>query len=282
MHALPTVGECVVSRITGLSVIEGEVQMRYRFMKLRMAPAGAALLLGLGLFAFAGSQNASAATTYTAGHADIGVAYEEPGDLWLHYHFGSNAQPPSIASSEVEPAEIVTQVIDDPVPRPAGTQWNFLGTPAGEPLWYLPQGEDPAKPFLGLATEELESSDWVGSLQWILKSVVSSPADSNFSLWQTNFFGSPVVLWDTADGLGVDDQFSLPTGTHSHYNWGFTKQGVYKLEFEVRGTHVADGLQIATDVFTFNVVPEPGTWVMAAMALSGLACVTLRRRITRR
>ncbi|REK17417.1 MAG: PEP-CTERM sorting domain-containing protein [Planctomycetota bacterium] len=247
-------------------------------MRIDRLPAGK-LLLGLAFAVLLGGTTASAATNYTSGHADIGVAYEGPNDLWPHFHFGGNAQPPSLANDEVEPAEIVVIVPDNAVPRPAGAQWDFLGTPAGQPLWFLSQSSVPGEPFLGIATEELDSADWVGNIDVALKSVASSPAGSNFSLWFTDI-GGPNVQWATDDG--VPDTFSMPTGTHAHYNFGFTKPGVYQLEIEFSGTHVTDGFQAASDIFTFNVVPEPSTWVMAAMALSGLACVSLRRRFAKR
>jgi len=248
-------------------------------MTHRLNTLGQSLLLSLGLLAFAGGQAAFAQTTYTAGHADIGVEYGGPGDLSIFYRFGVDAQPASLANPlvTVDPADIVVQVIDVSVPRPAGTEWDFLGNSAGDPLWFLPQGQDPAKPFLGFSTESLVGGDWAGGVMtYTLLNVVSSPAGSDFSLWQTGGFGEPLVRWSTDDSILA---FDLGIGTHAHYNWGFTKQGTYQLAFQVSGTHDIDGFQSVSDVFTFQVVPEPSTWVLATAGLLAAGFAGRRRMV---
>lgn len=57
-------------------------------------------------------------------------------------------------------------------------------------------------------------------------------------------------------------------------NWGFTEKGIYELEFAISGTHVDDGLQSGSGVYTFEVIPEPSALLLGA--LGGLAL--LRRR----
>lgn len=227
---------------------------------------------------------------YTRGHADIGVAYEDDG-LHLHYHFGSNAWingAPLGVEAEMDPSEVTTIVIGPSVGRPAGAQWDFLGNAAGEPIWFLPQQNNPTKPFLGFATEELNATDWVnGTMTWEMLGVVYTPGVDNpgdsglFSVWQTDFGGNPTVRWSEAAGV---TSFTTPAGSnyHDHFNFGFTALGVYDVTIRASGTHVLDGFVSDTAVYRFNVgpvvaVPEPGSLALAVVGLGG-GLVACRRR----
>lgn len=221
---------------------------------------------------------------YTQDHGDIGVGYENEGsgfELHPHWHLGPNAivdgSPVGNApdGEEYDAGDIIAQVPDDPLARPASTQWDFLGNNAGEDLWILPQTEDPTKPFLGLATEELTLADWTGNISFTL-SGFTGPGD--FSLYQTDGFGVPTAFFATSDGLSGADEVSLAPGSHSHYNWAFTAQGSYDLELTVSGTHAVDGFQTATETFSFNVVPEPSTGLLLGL---GMALAFLRSRSRR-
>lgn len=230
------------------------------------------------------AHRALAVPVYYTGHADVGVGYED-GELHPHLHFGGNAKAEGgepIANGEFEPDEALIRVPDIAKVTLPLSGFEFTGAAGGSKIWRLPQTTPPAGiPFLGLATEELDSDDWVGDITIALTSVVSAPVDGYFSLWQDGFV--PLVLFDTYDGIGGDDQFDVSVGGHDHFNWGFTTEGVYRLEFTWSGTHVDDGFQTASGVFTFlvgdlTVVPEPSTLMLAGLGLAGIIGWQMRRR----
>lgn len=212
-----------------------------------------------------------AAVVYSAGHGDIGIAFES-GVLEPHWHLHSGAVvdgTPLGADAEYEPGELVALVPGPAILRPAGASWDFLGVAAGDPVWFLPQSSDPGKPFLGIASEELDPDDWT-SLTLSLVGF-SGPVGGHFSLWQTDSFGVPAVKFATSDGVTGADSFSLIVGGHDHYNWGFTKPGLYELTFRWVGEHKLVESAFADATFGFTVVPEPGTYaaVFGLLALGG-------------
>lgn len=212
------------------------------------------------------------AAVYTSGHGDIAVAYQN-GDLTAHLELDPDAvvdggpvgNPPNGASFAPEAALII--VADPPVLRPSGSEWDFLGVSAGQPLHVLPQSEDPARPFLGLASETLVRGQWA-SLSVALVSL-EAPAGGHFALYQTDAFGSPLVKFDSADGLGADDLLPLIVGGHDHYNWAFTQPGLYRVGLAWQGVHHLDGPRSAEGAFRFGVtqIPEPGFTALLASSL---------------
>ncbi len=237
---------------------------------IRLTGALCALAVSLA----SGSAHA-ALSVYTLGHADIGVGYLTGIGLEPHWHVHAGATvngSPLAADAEYEPTDLLAYVPPPSVPRPSGPAWNFLGNSAGAPVWFLPQGLDPAKPFLGIASEELDPADW-NSLTLSLKSM-TGPAGGHFSLWQTDTFGSPTVKMATSDGISGSDSFAMTVGGHDHYNYGFTAPGIYYVEFQWDGDHKTDGRFSATGTYAFGVtvVPEPGeTAALAALGLAGFA-----------
>ncbi len=235
------------------------------------------LLAVVVLLSFVG--DVAAQLAYTEGHGDIGVGYEDTGsgfELHPHWHLGpATVNGGSVTDNEYEASEIFAVVPDSPVARPGGAQWDFLGVGSGQNLWILPQSQDPGVPFLGLATEELSGADWSTDLTFSL-SGFSGPGD--FSLYATDGFGTPTAYWVTSDGLAAGDAFAMAAGNHAHFNWAFTSQGSYALDITISGTHVTDGFQSATETFEFNVVPEPSTYMLFALAGMLLAGRKLKRR----
>ena len=219
---------------------------------------------------------------YSAGHADIGVAYEG-GALEPHWHMHGDAVvngTPLGVDTEFAPGDVLAFVPNPSISRPAGAQWDFLGTLAGSPLWLLPASNIAGKPFLGIASEELAGPEW-SSLTVSLVGV-SGPSGGAFSLWQTDGFNPPDVKMASSDGFSGADTMSVVPGGHDHYFYGFTKAGVYQVTLRWDGEHTVDGAISATDTFAFGVtvVPEPADvgWI-AALGLGAFAWH--RRRVSR-
>lgn len=163
---------------------------------------------------------------------------------------------------EFEPGDLVIQLKSTVSTNVSGTDY-----------FWLPQRETDAAanglPFLGIGLEELTLADWVGGTVEISLESFSGPGE--FRLWQDDGFVGVVDFINTATATA---SFTLAAGTHTHYNWGFTDNATFGLEFGISGEHVVDGVQSASATYTF-AVPEPST---ALLSLIGGGFLLRRRR----
>ncbi len=214
---------------------------------------------------------APAQTLLTTEHVDVGINYA--GGLWdLHVHDETN-------DLEYEPGDAILFVgLGASNGVPVNPLFSFLGNP-GDPVWILPQSNDPSLLFLGIGAEELIAGTFVGDLVTLSLTGVSGPG--HFALYQTDMFGSPTVFMNSRDGITAADSYTLGAGSHSHFNWAFSEMGTYTLSFEASGTLVA-GNQFTSSGpvdYTFQVVPEPGSLVLFVLGGLGLL-ILVRRRLT--
>lgn len=215
---------------------------------------------------------AQAQSLITHSHVDIGFAYEDGAwDLHLHDEtYDIEYSPPSEAVLFVSDAGKTTV--------PGSPSFSFLGS-AGTPIWILPRNQNPALPFLGVGTEELEASDWVGAVVTLTLKAVAGPGE--FAAWDSDSFGQPSVKFNTRDGLDAADHLTVLAESHAHYDWSFSAPGRYVLTFEGSGTHVVDGFVASGPVdylvdVSFTAVPEPEHY--AAVLGVGLAGFAMWRR----
>lgn len=251
-----------------------------------------AILLGATAAWFALVSPTSAGTTwiYAGGHCDLCADYED-GGLSLHYHF--HATGPGYAENgkplvgEYDPAVLYTRVPDiTKTTVPTGSDYGFLGAPAGSDAWILSQNPVAGVPYLGFGTEELDPDDWSSTITYRL---VGADGPGEVSMWMSNPFGSPAVYWATSDGVSDSDVYSQAALGHSHANWGFTAEGVYRVQMQVSGV-LADGkTTVSSNVETFTflvgnntVVPEPGTSTLLALGLGTIGLMVWKRRSCRR
>lgn len=217
-----------------------------------------------------------AATTYylTGGHVDApafgyisnaDATEDEPQGFepHVHNHGGADAAivngSPVVDESEYEPGEITIVV-----PNTSTTTFN------SQTYYWLPQDETDAAnngaPFAGIGLEELSAGDWVGGTLTLTLLSITGPGD--IVLWQDGFPAAD-IFFDSAGDIR-----NFEAGSHTHLNWGFSAVGSYQLEFGISGEHVVDGLQSASGVYNFEVIPEPSAALLGAFASLGL----LRRR----
>jgi len=130
----------------------------------------------------------------------------------------------------------------------------FLGK-KGDEVFLLPQQQQTGIIWTGWSTEELRADQVSGPITLRLTEVDGPGA---FGIFTTGSFGDSAVIFNSTDGL--PDSHSVPLGTHAHANWGFAKQGMYRLTFDV-SAKLADGRTTSdTEVYTFAVGnADPGS-----------------------
>lgn len=227
----------------------------------------------------------AAMVEYTAGHADIGLALEGPGQLFLHYHFGVgsallNGVPATVANEELDPSEAYVRVSDaNIVTLPAPV--DFLGTLAGDQAWVLPQGSTPGVPFFGIATEDLDPMQFTSA--GFRLTGMRGPVGGNFALFQVPSFGAPSVYMRTNDGINPAIDF-VPSivGGHDHYNFGFSKVGIYDLDIQGYasgpGGNLTDPGTLRFVVGSATVVPEPSSLALLVVCGFGFTSTMRRKR----
>jgi surface-anchored protein len=165
----------------------------------------------------------------TVGQVGGQVHWREPGDVTFH----------------------VKPVAKAALPDDSGLA--FLGRPGAE-IFLLPQQQQAGILWTGWSTEELHADQVAGPVSWRLTKVDGPGA---FGIFTTGSFGDSTVIFNSTDGL--PDSHSVDLGTHAHANWGFAKQGVYRLTFDVTAK-LSDGRTVSdSEVYTFTVgVADPG------------------------
>ncbi|WZO97807.1 PEP-CTERM sorting domain-containing protein [Isosphaeraceae bacterium EP7] len=250
---------------------------------LSAAPAGAdQVLTDTATFTFIvgeGTAGVSGKDSLTAGHGDIGVAYED-GGLHLHYHIGKGATlggstvgasdgvertPESVASVvnyQLKAGELSPSIRD------------YFGTSGAGSIYGVPISPAQGAPNLGFATEDLDNSIFTSG-QWSLLGASGTGIDNGgqFALWTFGPGGARPLLASAA-GVTPGNTFDEPAiGAHAHYYFGFSGAGVYNLTLRFTGTtNLPDPVTPA--------VPEPATLVMSGLGLAGVCFAGLRRKKT--
>ena len=231
----------------------------------RIRQLGLAVLLTTGLAS-------QAQTPLFEGHTDVGIDYDSTGNVWnLHIHDEVN----NVEYSPPSDALLVVKYAAHGSVSP-GPQWSFLG-PAGSSVWTLPKVQDPNLLFLGFGAEEIADGTFVGNQFTMALKGVTGPG--NFTVYDTDAFGGPVVWMNSGNGISGADAVTLPSGAHSHVNWTFSAPGDYSVLFEASGISTLNGATTSGNVgysFRVEAVPEPATG--ALVGVGALACIFFRRK----
>ncbi|MGL6074160.1 MAG: choice-of-anchor M domain-containing protein [Fimbriiglobus sp.] len=162
---------------------------------------------------------------------------EEPAKLEFHAHDEESDEEYRLDGTRfiIKPEALI--------PRPEGSDFDFLGVPSSKSIWMLPQVQDPNLLFGGVGAEEVmggqlgsytETDDrFDGEGEFIRVEVVGFEGPGEFSAWVNDSFGQPVVFVQTADGINAkntpsDTFFALPEA-HQDMNLAFTEPGQYTL-----------------------------------------------------
>ncbi|MFN0069160.1 MAG: choice-of-anchor M domain-containing protein [Limisphaerales bacterium] len=210
---------------------------------------------------FAAFAGRAADTPITEGHQDLRFNFAPATDWSLgvfDHDTATEHSPPTVWFDVSAGAEAVV---------PAGAQWGFLGQAAGEPLWILPQVQDPDLPWLGTSTEGTAAGVLQNNDMRLTLTAAAGPGA--FSLFTVSAFGTPNAVMTTSDGLSAADAINTRANRHAHYNWAFTEPGTYLLTFQASGTPVGAASPLFSDAVTleFRVVPEPSAPLLLAAGL---------------
>lgn len=206
---------------------------------------------------------------YSLGHGDLRV-HLSGGQLHQRIHLGSESimdgMPAGNAPFGVEyaPEDVNVLVPEPTLPRPAGAEWDFVGTAPGNPVWFIPEVQEFDRPWLGYSTQSLLRTEWSNFRMFLVE--MSAPVGGHFSLIGSGgpFFAQ--TFFATSDGITAADSFDAPQQTHAHYSWLFTQPGNYALTLQFSGTHQTAGAVSSTATYRFAVVPEPSTTILLASA----------------
>jgi len=216
-------------------------------------------------FKFSVGTTAPGTSYWSAGHGDIDIHEDNPGDWEIHYHFhdeegerasggGAPAFPGSPFQDEWE-ADDLTMFINSGLPaaqrvRAAGSQWDFTGVASGATFYLLPASDTAGLPFLGFSAE--------GKPFDITFSLGSVTGGGVISAWTQDGLGAPTAYWSSLDPVS-NGGFTVVAGGHEHMFVGFSALGDYTAQI--------------------TAVPEPGSLGLAGVAGLGLAaCAWTRRR----
>ena len=168
------------------------------------------------------------------GHADIGVNFaDNVWDLHVHQHDPDTEYEPDEAVFYVGSDAIITRNGDT-----ANSAYDFLGVPAGSPVFVLPEVENTNLLFLGIGGEELGQGLLGGDVAKLRLASVSGPG--HFSIWQAGLTATtPKLIMATSDGIDASDAFDVVAGSHSHANFAFSRKGYYEVTFVASGVDAA-------------------------------------------
>jgi surface-anchored protein/LPXTG-motif cell wall-anchored protein len=105
-------------------------------------------------------------------------------------------------------------------------------------VWWLPLQQNAGIVWPGWNTGEFPRTDLDGKVSFRLDSV---QGPGNVAMFYSDSTGTPVVPLNSGDGL--PDTHTLAGGTHAHFDWAFSAEGVYRTTFTVSAT-LADGTRV--------------------------------------
>lgn len=205
--------------------------MKTLLRTLAVTAAATGLVLGAAGVAQAGPQ------ILDRGHVDVfGVEFHED-HFHLHIH-GDDEYDPSHTLLKVR-SQAETEVPDD-------DRYDFLGE-TGDPVWILPDSNDPELLFAGWGGEELDSGVFVDDTVTLRLHDVDGAGE--FSVYTVDAGGEPTVHLDSDDP--APNTLAITAGGHGHVNWGFSAAGFYQVSVSVEGMPVDGGETVESGIVDY-------------------------------
>ena len=145
---------------------------------------------------------------------------------------------------------------------------------ADKPFWILSQNNVPGELFLGWRAVYSQgifqaniggnyTPSPLGSISSRLIKVTGTgrQRSGDFAMWTSSGFSPLEFHFNTTDGIDSGDLLdTIPSGSHSHYNWGFTRPGTYAVTFRNEGklNPQNGGNQTSTEATLNFVIPHEG------------------------
>lgn len=221
-------------------------------------------------------------------HFDWGMGFSGGNwDLHIHDETGMTEYAPGGAPGATDWA-LVRLLGHNQAPRPAGSQFDFIGVPSGNTIFRVTDTPSPQGLIWGIGAEEntpgtfasyFEADPRVNATgEWIRVRLKAVIGPGQVSLWGSDL-GGPIVYWASSDGLSAADSLYFLNGDHADLNWAFTEPGEYRLTIEA-SAFIGPGMTNPTlsgDVeYIVQAVPEPSSIALASLA--GVVGWRIRRR----
>ncbi len=172
------------------------------------------------------------------GHIDIGPTLGT-GELLLEAHDDTGD-----TSVWRQLSDVVVRVNDQAVmTMPDDDTYSFIGLKPGDPVWMIPQTQQPEVAWLGWNTQEPQLMQTISGGATFSLVGVEGPGDMVVFL-QSGNFGAPQVVWTSREPVPQDSWIEV--NTHTHANWAFTQPGDYLVRLQVSATTLA-GEEISTE-----------------------------------
>lgn len=159
------------------------------------------------------------------GHIDMALD-EKPKRFTTQIHVdGSDGKTRNYRSGSF--AFVVPDARKESLPKGFG---NKLGL-SQDDLYLLPEVQDHNAPWPGFSTEKL-GVDWSQNHQGVKVTMEKKSGPGEIVSWNDKF-GNAQINFSTKD---PNKEFILKENSHVHMNWGFTKPGIYRVVFNMKGT----------------------------------------------
>lgn len=199
-----------------------------------------------------------------AGHVDMGPKFVD-GEWTFLIHDDAARADANATSVWRYPDETVLHVLDaGELIVPDDPAYKFIGAAPSEPVWVIPQTQNPDVVWLGWNTQDPEVMTTIDRGVTLSLTGVQGPGVVTTYL-QSGSFGEPQLLWDSR--IPEPQPAWVDVNTHTHANWVFTEPGVYLLRLQadadlVDGTTVTDTqlIRVAVGTATSPVDALAATW----------------------
>jgi hypothetical protein len=230
-------------------------------------------------------------TIYTQNHADYRPIWNN-GEITYALDADAGVIGPEVV--QMPSNEVLTYAGPNAiVPRPAGTNYDFVGVASGANMYLLPSSPLAGVPYLGFnglsvpngifarylpADSRISSTNAYMKIQLVAMRSSSGGHASVYSI----FSGNPRVWMATSNGIDSTDAFYQTPGGHSHLNVAFSQPGTYELDVFISGYRETNGNTTYDSVTDPYIESGIFTMVFGVDFPGGPANVTLADDLTGR